>query len=334
LDGIDQQPMAQCDPNPPTAPRFSIIIPAYNDWGPLDRCLESLAQQSNTPSFEVIVVDDGSGQTAPESIRRWGSHYPLTIFQQSHAGVSVARNLGIQMSKGAILLCVDADCKLQPDCLANLDTAICDSVRHDCFQLHLVGNSSGMVGRAEHLRLETLQNHMLQADGCIRYLNTAGFAIRRTRVDVAAGLFDPIALRAEDTLLLANLIQDDELPFFVDGAVVQHAIPLSLAGYIRKAIRSAYLEARTYNIIAAKRVRIRVSNRERLNMLRSMWKTSRQPAIGRPAWVVLVIKQAIQRTSSLVYRFSLFPSSPPPQQVLPEHPPMPLKAEDHRIVPR
>jgi len=325
--------MAKYDPNPSTTPLFSIIIAAYNDWGPLDRCLQSLAQQSKAPSFEAIVVDDGSGQAAPESIRRWGGHYPLTIFEQSHTGVSAARNQGIQISKGAILLCVDADCKLQPDCLANLDAAIAESVRHDCFQLHLVGNCTGLVGRAEHLRLETLQNHMLQANGCIRYLNTAGFAIRRTRVDVVAGLFEPVALRAEDTLLLANLIQDDELPLFVDGAVVQHAIPLSLAGYIRKAIRSAYLEARTYNIIAAKSVKIRVSNRERLNMLRSMWRISRQPAIGRSAWIVLVIKQAIQRTSSLVYRFSLLPSPRPLQQVIPEHP-MPLKAEDHRIVPR
>ena len=48
---------------------------------------------------------------------------------------------------------------------------------------------------------------MLQPDGRIRYLNTAGFAIRRTAVNVEEGLFDPVAIRAEDTLLLANLMK-------------------------------------------------------------------------------------------------------------------------------
>jgi hypothetical protein len=53
---------------------------------------------------------------------------------------------------------------------------------------------------------------MLQADGRIRYLNTAGFAIRRTRANIEAGVFDPAALRAEDTLLLADLMQGWRAP--------------------------------------------------------------------------------------------------------------------------
>jgi hypothetical protein len=69
---------------------------------------------------------------------------------------------------------------------------------------------------------------MLQPDGSIRYLNTAGFAIRRKGADVAAGLFEPVARRAEDTLLLANLMRRGQLPLFVPDAIVEHAIPLSL----------------------------------------------------------------------------------------------------------
>ena len=274
-----------------TIPRFSIIIGAYNDWEPLGQCLGAIAQQTNGPSFEVIVVDDGSKADAPVFIRNWGRSYPLTLIRQSHAGVSAARNRGIQISAGPVLVFVDADCKLQSDCLLILDETIEQSPQHNCFQLHLIGDSTGIVGRAEQLRLVTLQNYLREPNGRIRYLNTAGFAIRRARVDVAGGLFDPVAIRGEDTLLLANLIQDGDLPLFVPNAIVQHAIPLSLLECLRKDFRVARLDASTYDIIAAKGVRFRVGQQERLRMLLSMWKIAGQDSIGRLAWFVLAARQ-------------------------------------------
>jgi hypothetical protein len=155
---------------------------------------------------------------------------------------------------------------------------------------------------------------MLQPSGCIRYLNTAGFAIRRTRIDDIEGeVFDPAALRNEDTLLLANLMQAGELPWFVPNAIVQHAIPLSLMECFLKDIRSAYLEAKTENLIASKGVRIRASHRERLSMLSSMWKTSKRQSIGRLAWFVVIARQGLGRFASVAYScFRVRPSSHEP----------------------
>jgi glycosyltransferase involved in cell wall biosynthesis len=275
-------------------PALSIVIAVYNDWDPLDQCLRSLQQQKDGPSFEVIIVDDGSEDRAPEFIRHWLDCYPLTIIEQSHAGISAARNRGVQIAMGAVLLFVDADCKLQNNCLATLASTIRAFPRHNAFQLHLVGDRSGLVGRAEDLRLITIQNHTLQPSGCIRYLNTAGFAIRRARLDSDGNLFDPVARRAEDTLLMTDLMQDGELPLFVADATVQHAIPLSLVKWLCKAIRSAYFEAKTYDIMGTKVARFRVTHRERLSMVRSMWKTSGQNSIGRSAWFVAVIRQSLR----------------------------------------
>jgi glycosyltransferase involved in cell wall biosynthesis len=284
-----------------TIPLFSVVIAVYNDWAPLEQCLRSLAQQRNAPEFEVIVVDDGSDHAAPDCIRRWACCYPLIIIRQSHAGIPTARNRGIRLSTGSVLVFTDADCRLQRNCLALLSAAVARSPQHGCFQLHLVGDCSNVIGRAEELRLSTLQNHMLQPRGCIRYLNTAGFAIRRTRVDIEKGLFDPVAFRAEDTLLLANLVQNGELPLFVTSAIIQHAIPLSLIACLKKDVRSAYLEAETYLMIASMGVRIRVSPWERLRILWSTWKTSRR---RRSAWFVLICRQMFRRKISLVYGWS------------------------------
>jgi glycosyltransferase involved in cell wall biosynthesis len=294
---VEHQPISN------QAPLFSVIIAVYNDWAVLEGCLQSLAKQTNGPSFEVIIVDDGSTEPAPEFVASSTfSSYPLVVIPQPHSGIPAARNNGIRNSKGAVLLFVDADSRLQANCLAALASAITGSPQHNCFQLRLVGNCTNLVGRAEELRLITFQHHMLQPDGRIRYLNTAGFAIRRARVDVKSGVFDPLALRAEDTLLLADLMQAGELPLFVPDALVEHYIPLSLAACFRKDIRSAYLEGRTYSIIASKGVRIRLANQERLQLISSMWKTAELPSIGRSAWFVLVARQALLRMISLAYK--------------------------------
>jgi glycosyltransferase involved in cell wall biosynthesis len=283
-------------------PLFSIVIAVYNEWALLDQCLRSLAQQTNGTSFEVIIADDGSTEAAPEFIRKWIDSYPLTVMRHAHAGISAARNRGVQISRGAVLVFVDADCSLRADCLAALSSVIAEFSQHNCFQLRLVGNCSRFVGRAEELRLASLQEHMLQADGRIRYLNTSGFAIRRAAVDTDRGVFDPVALRAEDTLLLASLMQRGELPFFVPSSVVQHAVPLSLGECIRKDFRSVRSVENTYEIIAAMGVSFRLSHRERLSMLRLMWNISRRESIGRSAWFIVTGRRALRFAASFVHQ--------------------------------
>jgi glycosyltransferase involved in cell wall biosynthesis len=300
-----QTRMANEPPTSTPVPLFSIIIGAYNDWAALTSCLRSFAQQTSPPSFEVILVDDGSAELAPDFIRDWNNHYPLTIVRQTHAGVSAARNCGAQISKGPILLFADADSRFDVNCLQALASTIANSPQHNSFQLRLTGDCATLVGRVEELRLITLQDHLLQPDGCLRYLNTAGFAIRRTQVNVEAGVFYTGAVRGEDTLLLAGLIARGQLPFLVANAIVQHETPFSLIESLRKEIRSAYLEMDTYKIIDAKGVKYRVTHRERLEMLRAMWKTSGRKSIGRCAWFVLVTRQVLRLALHLVYR--MFP---------------------------
>ncbi len=277
-------------------PLFSIIIAVYNDWTALDSCLHSLSRQTGGPDFEVIVVDDGSNGNieASENIHQWVNRLPLTVVRQPHSGIANARNHGIRISHGSILLFVDADCRLRPNCLSALASTIAASPAHNAFQLHLAGDGRGIVGRAEKLRLMTLQSELLQPTGCIRYLNTAGFAIRRARVDVEKGLFDPSVIRAEDTLVLANLMEAGEMPFFVPDATVQHVVTLSVLQCLRKDARSAYLEGTAYDLIASKGVKIRMSHRDRLRMLSSVWKTAREHSIGRSAWFLLTTRQTLR----------------------------------------
>ena len=291
---------------------FSVIIPAHNDWGPLAGCLESLGRPNDSPGFEVIVVDDGSRNEAPRSIYQYSDRFPLRIVRQPHTGVAAARNLGIYNAAGAVLLFTDADCRLDPDGLSVLAERISRLTQHHYFQLRIAGDSSSLLGRAEDLRLTTIQAHLLQPDGRIRYLNTSGFALRRSATTPEKDLFDPMALRSEDTLLLTSLMQKGELPLFVPDAIVRHSIRMSFAACVRKDVRVAWLEASTFERIAAMGIQVRMKNRQRMAMLRSTWKASSQPSIGKSAWFVLTFRQALQRAISVLYRSLPFRSKPQP----------------------
>jgi glycosyltransferase involved in cell wall biosynthesis len=287
----------------------------YNDWGPLKRCLQSLGGQENAPPFEVIIVDDGSVEAAPESIRGWNGRFPLAVVRQPHGGIAAARNLGVQRSVGSILVFTDADCELQSNCLGALQAALLGFPQQSCFQLHLVSDGSSLIGRAEQLRLMSIQSQTLQPDGSIRYLNTAGFAIRRAYVRADGQLFDPAAQRAEDTLLLAELIRRSQLPMFVPDAIVQHTIKLSWAECLFKDMRSAWREGKTYDMIAAKRVTIRMGDRARMKMMAAMWKTANHASVGRTAWFVVIARRTVHRSVRFIYHALRRFRKPLPEQV-------------------
>ena len=87
-------------------PRFSIIIPAFNSTATLARAIDSVLMQS-WPTYEIIVVDDGSTDATAEVARQFGD--TVHLIQQANSGVSVARNAGAAVATGDWLAFLDAD---------------------------------------------------------------------------------------------------------------------------------------------------------------------------------------------------------------------------------
>jgi len=90
--------------------RISIIVPVYNNATDLPECLAAL-MGSNCPSFEIIVVDDGSTDATPIVADRMGVK---VIRLRENAGVAAARNCGARHARGEILFFVDADVVVAP----------------------------------------------------------------------------------------------------------------------------------------------------------------------------------------------------------------------------
>jgi hypothetical protein len=69
---------------------------------------------------------------------------------------------------------------------------------------------------------------------------------------------------------------------------------MSIFQCLLKDVRSALLESKTQAIISMSGASVRVSNLERFEMLRSMWKLSKQPSIGRAACFLLIARQMVR----------------------------------------
>ncbi len=106
--------------------RLSIIIPVYNAEEYLDRCLESIFEQS-FPSYEVILVDDGSTDSSPLICDRYSAtDSRFRTIHKKNGGVSSARNAGLNLAQGEYLMFVDSDDALLPDALDRMMEGVVD----------------------------------------------------------------------------------------------------------------------------------------------------------------------------------------------------------------
>ena len=92
--------------------KISAVIPAYNSEVTIGRAIDSVLKQTR-PADEVLVVDDGSTDSTAEIIRSYGDK--VHLFQQENAGVSVARNAGVNAATGDWIAFLDADDEWLPE---------------------------------------------------------------------------------------------------------------------------------------------------------------------------------------------------------------------------
>jgi len=91
----------------------SVIVPSYHNWKRLALLLESLERQSYpAEAFEVIVVNNDPDDAPPASLQLASNTLMLT---EERPGSYAARNAGLEVAKGEVLLFTDSDCIADPD---------------------------------------------------------------------------------------------------------------------------------------------------------------------------------------------------------------------------
>lgn len=90
-------------------PLISIIIPCFNAEKTLEKCLESVVQQSYA-NLEIIIIDDGSTDETSLIYNKFQSNDErILVLKQQNSGVSKARNTGVKAATGDYICFVDSD---------------------------------------------------------------------------------------------------------------------------------------------------------------------------------------------------------------------------------
>ena len=95
--------------------KVSVIVPVYNCAPYVERCVRSIMAQTYT-DLEIICVDDGSSDNSGkilDSLAEEDSR--IRVIHQKNAGVSAARNRGLDIATGELITFVDGDDAIEPD---------------------------------------------------------------------------------------------------------------------------------------------------------------------------------------------------------------------------
>ena len=100
---------------------ISIIVPIYNSENYIKKCLDSILAQTYS-NLEVILIDDGSTDNSYNICKDYQKKdNRIVLLQQKNAGVSRARNHGLEVAKGEYIGFVDSDDLLDENWYVILD---------------------------------------------------------------------------------------------------------------------------------------------------------------------------------------------------------------------
>ena len=103
--------------------KYSVIIPVYNAERTLKRCLDSLLGQKRE-DVEIILINDGSSDGSRAILEDYGRRFPnVRAVHQENAGVSAARNRGLDEAEGKYITFVDSDDYVSEDYFRAMDEA-------------------------------------------------------------------------------------------------------------------------------------------------------------------------------------------------------------------
>ncbi|NPA90603.1 MAG: exopolysaccharide biosynthesis polyprenyl glycosylphosphotransferase [Chloroflexi bacterium] len=219
--------------------RYSVIIPAYNAEDTLEETLKALNRQTvPRDRYEIIVVDDGS----TDNTARIAAQYADKVLEQPNQGPAAARNAGVAVASGDIVLFTDADCAPIPEWIERMTAPFEDP--------DVVGTKGAYLTRQKAPMARFVQQEYedrydrMKRFKYIDFIDTYSAAYRRD-VFLSNGGFDtvfPVA-SVEDQEFSFRLAQKGYKMLFVPEARVYHHHNERLWDYIRRKFSIGYYKA-------------------------------------------------------------------------------------------
>ncbi len=217
--------------------RISVVIATKDRAAYLDRALQSLGKQIGAPSFEVIVVDNGSSDPTPQIVEhaRENQPYEITYVFEERPNRGAARNRGISVAQGHLVVFCDDDVYAPPGFLAAHDVA------HTTSNLVVSGPILNVPSYHERPK-PTLVNYSRA------FLCTCNVSIPRVALNAVGGFDEQFHLYGwEDTELGVRLREHGMRAKFAWDAYIWHVKPpedVTLESELQKAMEKARMAVR------------------------------------------------------------------------------------------
>ncbi|MBX2829506.1 MAG: glycosyltransferase [Flavobacteriaceae bacterium] len=111
---------------------YSFIIPVYNRPQEIKELLGSFSKMSFPKPYEIVIVEDGSTQSAEAVVREYSDALNISYYTKPNSGPGDSRNFGMKKANGNYFIILDSDCLLPPNYLSVVDAFLRKNYV-DCF---------------------------------------------------------------------------------------------------------------------------------------------------------------------------------------------------------
>ena len=212
--------------------RISVIIPTLDRPGPLAACLAALAVDFPLDA-ETIVVSDGGTHDLRQVVAPFVERLRLRLLSIENVGPAAARNRGLEIARGEIVVFTDDDCRPQSGWLAALTSCVTLSPPRAVGGTTHNGLPGNAYADATQLVLNLLSRHDRAKGRGERFVPSNNLACPAEPLRRLGG-FDERFRTAEDRELRRRWAAAGFALARVPGAVVEHDSRLGLVSFIRK----------------------------------------------------------------------------------------------------
>lgn len=186
-------------------PLISVIVPVYKVERYLDKCVQSIVNQTYQ-NLEIILVDDGSPDSCPQLCEKWrNKDTRVNVIHQTNGGVSNARNCGMKIASGEYISFVDSDDALAPELyekvMSIFEKYSVDIVTFDCERVTEDGKKLGGT--------EIITDRLITSADALKEMiqgNICEYAWNKVyRADVLNGIWFPSGRYFEDSAVMYQI---------------------------------------------------------------------------------------------------------------------------------
>src|SRR5690554_6622977 len=112
--------------------KYSFVVPVFNRPIEIKELLESMALLDYSKPFEIVIVEDGSTETAEKIVADFRTKLNINYIFKENSGPGPSRNYGMERAGGNYFIILDSDCLLPKEYLSNVDRFLSNEFYH-CF---------------------------------------------------------------------------------------------------------------------------------------------------------------------------------------------------------